>query len=221
MSPAAATADPPLRIGDVAKLTGTTARTLRYYEEIGLLPGAEDREAGRHRVYTQAEVDRVREVLRLRDLLGVSLEELRELLAAEEARAALREEFHRTERPAARRRILKAAMRHPELEHEFGGILRAAVDHVPDDLPVTTVHASGPPAQAILREAKRGGHDLIVMGSRGLGFARAILGSVSHRVLTHAPPGAVLIVHAEDEVPDPPDPGPAPGQPERGASVSR
>ena len=109
----------------------------------------------------------------------------------------------------------------PELEHEFGGILRAAVDHVPDDLPVTTVHASGPPAQAILREAKRGGHDLIVMGSRGLGFARAILGSVSHRVLTHAPPGAVLIVHAEDEVPDPPDPGPAPGQPERGASVSR
>jgi MerR family transcriptional regulator, repressor of the yfmOP operon len=107
-----------LRIGDVAKLTGTTARTLRYYEEIGLLPGVEDRKAGRHRSYTQADVDRVREVLRLRDLLGVSLDELRELLAAEDARAALREEFHRTEKPASRRRILEAALGH--LDRQLG-----------------------------------------------------------------------------------------------------
>ena len=114
----AATEAPPLRIGDVAKLTGTTARTLRYYEEIGLLPGAEDREAGRHRSYTQADVDRVREVLRLRDLLGVSLDELRELLAAEDARAALREEFQRTDKPAARRRILEAALGH--LDRQLG-----------------------------------------------------------------------------------------------------
>lgn len=117
MTRAAAEA-PPLRIGDVAKLTGTTARTLRYYEEIGLLPGAEDREAGRHRSYTQADVDRVQEVLRLRDLLGVSLDELRELLAAEDARAALREEFQRTDKPAARRRILEAALGH--LDRQLG-----------------------------------------------------------------------------------------------------
>ena len=114
----AGTEAPPLRIGDVAKLTGTTARTLRYYEEIGLLPGAEDREAGRHRSYTQADVDRVREVLRLRDLLGVSLDELGELLAAEDARAALREEFQRTDKPAARRRILEAALGH--LDRQLG-----------------------------------------------------------------------------------------------------
>ena len=118
MSTAATRESAALRIGDVAKLTGTTARTLRYYEEIGLLPGAEDREAGRHRSYTQADVDRVREVLRLRDLLGVSLDELRELLAAENARAALREEFHRTEKPAARRRILEAALGH--LDRQLG-----------------------------------------------------------------------------------------------------
>jgi MerR family transcriptional regulator, repressor of the yfmOP operon len=117
MTPAATEASP-LRIGDVAKLTGTTARTLRYYEEIGLLPGAEDREAGRHRSYAQADVDRVREVLRLRDLLGVSLDELRELLAAEDARAALREEFQRTDKPAARRRILEAALGH--LDRQLG-----------------------------------------------------------------------------------------------------
>ena len=36
---------PNLRIGDVAKLVGTTPRTIRYYEEIGLLPEAPDRDA--------------------------------------------------------------------------------------------------------------------------------------------------------------------------------
>jgi DNA-binding transcriptional MerR regulator len=128
------TAEAQLRIGDVAKLTGTTARTLRYYEEIGLLPGAEDREAGRHRVYTQADVERVREVLRLRDLLGVSLDELRELLAAEDARAVLREEFFRTDKPAARRRILQAAMRHLDRQLELVGHRRAELGRLEREL---------------------------------------------------------------------------------------
>ena len=68
-----------LRIGDVAKLAGTTPRTIRYYEEIGLLPAAGDREPGVHRTYDAADVERLTELLRLKDLLGVSLEELKEL----------------------------------------------------------------------------------------------------------------------------------------------
>jgi nucleotide-binding universal stress UspA family protein len=93
-----------------------------------------------------------------------------------------------------------------------------AANRVPDDLPVTIVHASGHPAQAILNEMERGHHDLIVMGSRGVGLARALMGSISHRVLRHAP-AAVLIVHAEGE----PDSGApeASDQEVRGASVSR
>jgi DNA-binding transcriptional MerR regulator len=137
MSGVATAEAPPLRIGDVAKLTGTTARTLRYYEEIGLLPGAEDRESGRHRVYTQADVDRVREVLRLRDLLGVSLDELRELLAAEDARAALREEFQRTETPAARRRILNAALGHIDRQLELVEHRREELDRLKRELTAT------------------------------------------------------------------------------------
>ena len=80
-----------LRIGEVARLVGTTPRTIRYYEEIGLLPSGADREAGRHRLYGEQEVERLRDALRLKDLLGVSLDELKELLEAEEARAGLRE----------------------------------------------------------------------------------------------------------------------------------
>jgi DNA-binding transcriptional MerR regulator len=55
MSPTAAP-ERPLRIGEVAELTGTTPRTIRYYEEIGLLRDAEDREHGKRRHYTVADV---------------------------------------------------------------------------------------------------------------------------------------------------------------------
>ena len=101
-----------LRIGEVAELTGTTPRTIRYYEEIGLLPGAGDREQGKHRCYTQADVDRVREIIRLRDLLGLSLEELSKLLDAEAARAEIRRELQQSEDPETRRRLLHEASGH-------------------------------------------------------------------------------------------------------------
>jgi DNA-binding transcriptional MerR regulator len=94
---------PALRIGEVAKLVGTTPRTIRYYEEIGLLGGGEDREAGRHRTYGEPEVERLREALRLKALLGVSLDELKELMAAEEARMAAYDEWHHGN-PGKRRR---------------------------------------------------------------------------------------------------------------------
>ena len=102
----------PLRIGEVAELLGTTPRTIRYYEEIGLLPAADDREQGKHRIYTQADVERVREIMRLRDLLGLSLEEVSALLEAEDARAQLRQEIRQTEDPAEIKRILEEALGH-------------------------------------------------------------------------------------------------------------
>jgi DNA-binding transcriptional MerR regulator len=105
-----AVADKSLRIGEVAELTGTTPRTIRYYEEIGLLPGSSARAQGKHRCFTEADVERVREILRLRDLLGLSLEQLSGLLDAESARAELRREYAATDDPAERRRILDQAL---------------------------------------------------------------------------------------------------------------
>jgi MerR family transcriptional regulator, repressor of the yfmOP operon len=106
----------PMRIGEVAEQTGTTPRTIRYYEEIGLLPGSGARTQGKHRCYTAADVIRVREILRLRDLLGLSLEQLSQLLEAETARAELRDEYHRTEDASARRRILEESRGHIETQ---------------------------------------------------------------------------------------------------------
>ncbi|MGB2710026.1 MAG: MerR family transcriptional regulator, partial [Conexibacter sp.] len=95
-----------LRIGDVARRVGTTPRTIRFYEEKGLLPPAPDRAAGQHRLYSEADVERLHELLRLRNLLGVPLDELRELVAVDDERTILRDELHRTDSATERRRIL-------------------------------------------------------------------------------------------------------------------
>jgi MerR family transcriptional regulator, repressor of the yfmOP operon len=101
-----------LRIGEVAELTGTTPRTIRYYEEIGLLPAAEDRQLGKRRHYDEGDVERLREIMRLRDLLGLSLDELRELVEAEDARAALRKELFETDDAVRQEEILREALEH-------------------------------------------------------------------------------------------------------------
>src|SRR5271168_5269555 len=109
-----------LRIGDVARLVGTTPRTIRYYEEIGLLAEAPARPSGQHRLYTEAEVERLREVMRLKDLLGVSLEELKTLLTAEEARAEVRAQLRRENvNPARRRELLTEALGHIDRQRDL------------------------------------------------------------------------------------------------------
>ena len=122
------TASGNLRIGDVARLVGTTTRTIRYYEEMGLLPAAPQRPSGSHRVYTDTDVERLRELMRMKDLLGVSLGELRTLLAAEEARAEVRAQLRREDvDPARRRELLSEALGH--LERQL-----ALVRHRADEL---------------------------------------------------------------------------------------
>jgi DNA-binding transcriptional MerR regulator len=106
------TVEKTLRIGELAELAGTTPRTIRYYEEIGLLGSADDRDQGKHRSYTQADLDRVKEILRLRDLLGLSLEQLSQLLEAETARAEIRREYRQSEDPDTRRRLLGESLGH-------------------------------------------------------------------------------------------------------------
>jgi DNA-binding transcriptional MerR regulator len=130
----AAVTEPPLKIGDVARRVGTTPRTIRYYEEIGLLPPAADRPAGGHRAYGEADVERLGEILRLKDLLGVSLDQLRELVAAEDARAAIRAEYRRTEDPRRRRELLDAALENVERQLALVSARRAELDTLEREL---------------------------------------------------------------------------------------
>ena len=75
----------------------------------------------------------------------------------------------------------------PELEHESDGILRAAVDRVPQSVPVTKILTHEPIRDALKHRIKAGNHDLVVMGSRGRGaLSASLLGSVSHYALSHS-----------------------------------
>jgi len=124
-----------LRIGEVAELTGTTPRTIRYYEELGLLAPEQGREPGAHRVYDQADVERLKEVLRLRRVLGLSLEELKEVAAEESARAARLREWHDgVEDPVRRREIVEAGLDYVERQAELVRRRRAELDELDREL---------------------------------------------------------------------------------------
>jgi MerR family copper efflux transcriptional regulator len=66
-----------LQIGEVAENVGLSLRTVRYYEEVGLVTPASRSEGG-FRLYSDADVERLRLLKRMKPL-GLSLEEMREL----------------------------------------------------------------------------------------------------------------------------------------------
>jgi nucleotide-binding universal stress UspA family protein len=79
-----------------------------------------------------------------------------------------------------------------------GELLDAAAGSV--TVPVTKLIGRGQPGPAIVDQVETGGHDLVVMGSRGRGALKSLLlGSVSHHVLQTSR-AAVLVVHAADDV---------------------
>src|SRR5580704_8807137 len=67
-----------ITIGDLAKRTGTKVVTVRYYEQIGLLP-VPSRTAGNYRTYRSEHIRRLRFIRRCRDL-GFTLDQIRDLL---------------------------------------------------------------------------------------------------------------------------------------------
>jgi nucleotide-binding universal stress UspA family protein len=74
-----------------------------------------------------------------------------------------------------------------ELERTAEKIVEQAEALVPEDVPVSTVVRRGDAAKAILERIEAGEHDLVVMGSRGLGpTGSLILGSVSRTVLARS-----------------------------------
>jgi MerR family transcriptional regulator, repressor of the yfmOP operon len=122
-----------IRIGQLAERTGVTPRTIRYYEEIGLLPGGA-RPKGTHRSYTDSDVERVTELTRLRDLLNLSLDELKQLVEAEEARAELRRRFHETASDDERLEIVNAALPHVETQLELVRRRKRELERLEDEL---------------------------------------------------------------------------------------
>jgi MerR family transcriptional regulator, copper efflux regulator len=119
-----------MQIGEVAERTGLSLRTMRHYEEVGLvIPSA--RSKGGFRLYTEADVERLMVIRRMKPL-DFSLEEMRDLLeitdrlqdadAGGEERARLRERLDAyRERADARVEALRVRL---GMAEEFAGTLR-------------------------------------------------------------------------------------------------
>jgi DNA-binding transcriptional MerR regulator len=105
-------------IGRAAQEAGVTTRTLRYYEQLGLLTPA-GRSVGGARRYAPEDVERVARIRRLQELLGQDLEQIRRVLDAEDRLAELRAEW--ADATVTRREALLAEAT------ELNNILRAQV----------------------------------------------------------------------------------------------
>jgi MerR family transcriptional regulator, repressor of the yfmOP operon len=112
-----------LRIQEVAAEAGLTPRSIRYYEELGLLEPA-GRSEGAYRLYDADDLERLRFIKGLRDDAGFSLAEIGQLLEDEVARARNRERFQATDDPAERQAIIDDATE--RVERQIASLRRKA-----------------------------------------------------------------------------------------------
>ncbi|MBB6673363.1 MerR family transcriptional regulator [Cohnella nanjingensis] len=95
-------------VDEVCERFGVTARTLHYYEEIGLLTDV-PRTYGGHRYYEGRSLAQLEQIIRLKELLGISLQEIRILVEMEDKMEALREAYRRGQAPEEKTPFLDEA----------------------------------------------------------------------------------------------------------------
>ena len=98
-----------LQIGEVAERTSVTQRTLRFYEEKGLLRPPTRMEGG-FRLYSEDDVRRVDHIRRLQNLLGITLAEIKEMVEAEEMLWELKAQYRPEWDVVEKRRQLQKAI---------------------------------------------------------------------------------------------------------------
>lgn len=107
-----------LQIGEVAERTGVTQRTLRFYEERGLLKPPTRMEGG-FRLYSEEDVRRVEQIRRLQNLLGFSLAEIKEMVEAEEVIQQIRTGYRRDADLEERKRRMECLIEVTEKQHSL------------------------------------------------------------------------------------------------------
>jgi DNA-binding transcriptional MerR regulator len=116
--------EPNLQIGEVAERTGVTQRTLRFYEEKGLLKPPSRMEGG-FRLYSEHDVQRVERIKRLQQLLGFNLAEIKEMLDAEDVKMQLRAEYRPESALPQKRQQVERAI---EVTERQCAVIRQKVD---------------------------------------------------------------------------------------------
>jgi DNA-binding transcriptional MerR regulator len=112
-----------LQIGEVAERTGVTQRTLRFYEEKGLLRSPTRMEGG-FRLYSEDDVRRVKHIRRLQNLLGVTLAEIKDMVEAEEVLRELTAQYRPEADVSEKKRQLQKAI--DVVTHQHGIVSQKA-----------------------------------------------------------------------------------------------
>jgi MerR family transcriptional regulator, repressor of the yfmOP operon len=115
-----------LRIGEVAARAGVTARTLRYYEELGLLTPSR-RTSGGARRYTDEDVEAVARIRDLQEMMGLDLEAIRRIVGTENRIRELREEYRERADDVRRREIVTEAI---ELNDQLRADMRTRLERM-------------------------------------------------------------------------------------------
>ncbi len=105
MTAPVSTAGDLLGIREAARLSGCSERALRYYQQVGLVTPA-GRTPGGLRRYSEEDLNRVARIRELQNLLGLNLEEIREVFAHEDRLAEIRTEYRSVPEDDPRRREL-------------------------------------------------------------------------------------------------------------------
>lgn len=113
-----------LQIGEVAERTGVTQRTLRFYEEKGLLKPPTRLEGG-FRLYSEEDVRRVEQIKQLQKLLGFTLAEIKEMVEAQEIKQQLRAGYRPEADVEERKERISRAVELTERQH---AVIRQKVD---------------------------------------------------------------------------------------------
>jgi DNA-binding transcriptional MerR regulator len=108
-----------LRIGQVADELGVSCRTVRYYEQLGLVKPSAHTKGGERR-YSTDDVERLRRIRQLQELMGFGLDEIRQILIAEDRLDKVRSEYLAGTSPKRRRELVDEAI-------EINDTLRASV----------------------------------------------------------------------------------------------
>src|SRR4051794_40939214 len=103
------TDDARYRIGEIAEAAGVSTRTLRYYEELGLVSPSGHSPGGARR-YSDADLARVLRIRELQQLVGFNLDEIRTIVAAEDRLEELRTEFRSGHSPQREKQLVAEAI---------------------------------------------------------------------------------------------------------------
>jgi DNA-binding transcriptional MerR regulator len=154
------------RIGQVADMLGVSTRTLRHYEEMGLLRPQSTTNGG-FRLYSEADVERVKRIIQLKETLNFRLDEVLDVIQSDDELESLKEKG-RDQDPGFQVEVLDSILALLEHQGELALQKKMLLEEFLEDLGVkiAKVHEHRTRCLALVREQEGAVTSSVGRGSR-------------------------------------------------------